>query len=542
MSTAIALNATSRLPATFAHILSTPSDAKVEQLWWQFQGEDKRIKETLALFKGGRLSTALNLLLRSSQSDLNAHVNCAINGASYDGANKILQQEFWSKALNLTDVLYHMPTTRKLEWKKSIEEFNFPEFTLENLVSTLSTLLSERDMFVAERVDGVFKALSGDHLTNSPSGFYKRMILARVHDKGSASSSQTSYINDLRIVIARLTGREGEDRMGTYHLVEKLTQNQHTGQWVNIDGGAIKLRVYKKGTCHLEVHPDLAWQLNEILALLYPKAIPSEFRQKPKKKVVEFHLSQRLIGFDVLDALREVGPAYERDERHYRGKQKENTFTPRYPYSMDKHLREKVCEVLRSIGGAELKHHEFEFDYDPTDVLDEIFLTGSLPDHVSHQFFETPEPLAKRMCAKLGQLAGGKLLEPQAGQASLARFLVGDITCVEVSKLHCKILEAKGFKKVINADFLKWATQAFATGTLFDAIVMNPPYSIGRSTAHLEAAFSLLDNKGMLVALVTEAVARKFVAPGFEKEIEVVSYEEFKGVSVDLCIMTLTPH
>lgn len=483
----------------------------------------------------------MNLLLRSSQNDLNAHINCNINGASYVSANKILQQEYWQKALNLTDVLYHMPTKRKHDWNESIKAFEFPEFTLENLISTLSTLLSERDMFVAERVDGVFKALSGEHLTNSPSGFYKRMILANVHDKGSANSSQTSYITDLRIVIARLTGRDGEDRMGTYHLVGKLANSKHTGQWINVDGGSVRIRVYKKGTAHLEVHPDLAWRLNKILALLYPKSIPSEFRQKPKKNIKDFVLSQKLIGFDVLDALREVGPAYERVEKFMaRGKRKVNTFTPRHPHSMDKHLRAKVCGILRSIGGVELEHYEFMFDYDPTDVLDEIFLTGSLPDHVSHQFFETPESLSKRMCEKLGQLSGGKLLEPQAGQGSLAKFLVGDITCVEVSKLHCKILESKGFKKVVNADFLKWAEQESLSTTVFDAIVMNPPYSQGRSTAHLDAAFCLLSKSGILVALVTQAVARKFVAPRFNKEIEDVTYDEFKGVSVDLCIMTLT--
>jgi hypothetical protein len=543
MSTAIALNIPSKLPANFARMLSTPSEAKVEQLFWHYKSEDKRLVETLTLFKDGRLSCALNLLLRSSKNDHNELINCSINGASYESANKILQQEYWQKALNLTDVMYHMPTNRRYSWRESIKNFDFPVFNLDNLISTLSTLLMERDMFVAERVDGVFKALSKSHITNEPQGFYKRMILANVHNGGSANSSMTSYITDLRIVVARLTGRKGEDRMSSYRLVETLANNKNTGQWVDVDGGAIRIRVYKKGTAHLEVHPDLAWQFNEILALLYPKAIPSNFRQKPKKTIKEFHLSQNLIGFDVLEHISEIAPAYERTHRAgYRGAKKPNIWTPRYPHSIDKHLREKVCAILRSIGGVELAHYEFEFDYDPSEVLETIYLTGSLPDYVSHQFYETPDALAQRAAGKLNQLKGSRILEPSAGQGSLAKHLKGDITCIEVSALHCKILALKGFSNVIQADFLKWAETARISGTTFNKILMNPPYSQGRATAHLDAAFSLLEKAGTMISITTIAVANRFVPDGFTKDIEPLEREDFKGVSVELCIMTLTPN
>ena len=41
---------------------------------------------------------------------------------------------------------------------------------------------------------------------------------------------------------------------------------------------------HKKGTAHFEIHPDMAWKLNCVLASMHPMAIPAEFRQKPKKQ------------------------------------------------------------------------------------------------------------------------------------------------------------------------------------------------------------------------------------------------------------------
>lgn len=48
-------------------------------------------------------------------------------------------------------------------------------------------------------------------------------------------------------------------------------------------------------------------------------------------------------------------------------------------------------------------------------------------------------------------------------------------TCVEISELHAKVLQAKGFANVINADFIEWAVSA----PKFDRVVMNP-FSDGR--------------------------------------------------------------
>ena len=540
-NTALALQSHSNLPTQFAKMLDTPSEPKVEQLHWRFAAEKNRLNEAFETVTCPNLKSSISLLLRSSLSDLNEQTNCSLFNASIENAQKILQQEYWEKALALTDVKFHMPTNRRVEWQENIRAFNFPEFTLENLYSTLSTLLLERDKFIAERVEGVFKELSDDHVTNCPQGFYKRMILKDIHDQLSPCTTRVGYINDLRIVIGRFLGRENDNVISSYDLIRRLMKR--TGEWVEIDGGSIKIKVYKKGTCHLEIHPDLAWQLNEILAMLFPRAIPPEFRTKTARTVKAFNLSQTLLNHDVVNALGEMQPVYERVDSNSRlgrrGKRIENRFEPRYAYSMDKHLLAKVSDVLKALGGIEHKHHEFQFDYDPTAIIEQVYLEGRIPDKYSHQFYPTPKPLAKRMADMLGDVDGLKL-EPSAGQGALASEMGPNATLVEVSQLQCNILKEKGFENVICADFLQWSKKMVKTNTRYDGILMNPPFSEGRAEQHLNAAVSLLTAEGKLVALVTLPTAERYKAHGMTKKVTAISKQDFKGVSVDLAILELT--
>ena len=70
--------------------------------------------------------------------------------------------------------------------------------------------------------------------------------------------------------------------------------------------------------------------------------------------------------------------------------------------------------------------------------------------------------------------------------------------CVEISPLHCRVLEAKGLT-VEQADFIKWAE---ITNQRFDKVVMNPPFSEGRAKAHVESAATLVNMGGRLVAIL----------------------------------------
>ena len=176
-----------------------------------------------------------------------------------------------------------MPGTRRSGHK-------CPDFDEATVRATLEDLLGQRHTFLAERVDGIFRGLSGEHVTNSPSGFGKRMIVSCVlNDMGYENSSKCGLINDLRCVIGRFMGR---DEPG---------YNASTGSIRCAAAGANGCRLMGRpqsspvpqGTAHIEVHPDVAWRLNSILAHLYPLAIPAQFRQRPARKPKNVLLIQR---------------------------------------------------------------------------------------------------------------------------------------------------------------------------------------------------------------------------------------------------------
>ena len=147
----------------------------------------------------------------------------------------------------------------------------------------MENLLQQRATFFSERVDGIFRGLSGEHVTNSPAGFSKKMILANVLRDGYVCEHKGGLISDLRGVVGRLSGRGEPSVYGTRQLIGKL-HRQYPGKKVALDGGAFYVTVYKNGNAHFEVTPEVAVELNSILAHLYPLAIPCLLYTSPSPR------------------------------------------------------------------------------------------------------------------------------------------------------------------------------------------------------------------------------------------------------------------
>lgn len=192
-------------------------------------------------------------------------------------ALKVLQAEYWQKVINMTDVLQSMPAEKRSELHEQIRTHKTPDFTPEIVFETINSLLMQRGKFFAQKVDGIFRNLSGEHVTNSPMAFKKRMILSRVTDEWhSANWQKCDIIDDFREVVARILGRDWKnDQRRTSNDINHIVKDKEAfGEWFEFDGGAFKMRCYKVGTAHLEVHPDVAIELNKILGELYPSVIP----------------------------------------------------------------------------------------------------------------------------------------------------------------------------------------------------------------------------------------------------------------------------
>lgn len=452
-----------------------------------------------------------------------------------DKALAALHADYWDKALRLTDVLECMPQKRRDEWYELIRSHATPPFEDEAVYLTLQDMLNSRERFLAERVEGIFRALSGEHVTNSPAAFGKRMIIYVMTSYGTTNYTNEGHITDLRKIIARFMWRDEPSGFGVTTRVIQAAMAQ-TGEWLAIDGGAMRIRCYKKGTAHLEIHPDMAWRLNAILALLYPSAIPAEFRTAPKRKPRDIELIQKPIPFTVISALCEASEyALLVEDARYRRVRNPVRNSLALKCSLDKFTARQAGEVLEAIGGVRQKLGYYQFDYDPKRVLNEVIASGCIPDHKSHQFYPTPSELAELAVSYADLQDGMTSLEPSAGHGGLADHMhVGVTTCVEVSDLHCQILQEKGHRW-IGGDFLK-----LDITDRFDRVVMNPPFSDGRWQDHVEHAAKLLNSGGKLVAIVPVSAWDKYHLDGYH--IEWMSKHEgaFSGTSVSVAMMRVT--
>lgn len=462
---------------------------------------------------------------------------------SREGAVAALNADYWNRALKLTDVLDCMPQKRRDEWYTQIREMKTPDFEEETVRSTLADMLAMRSKFFAERVDGLFRALSGEHVTNRPEGFGKRMIIGHVISSfGTVEYSRCGYINDLRAVIAKFMGREELKYNATDDVIKAA--RRHNGEWMNVDGGALRIRVYNGvGTAHLEVHPDMAWRLNCVLASLYPLAIPPKFRSRPKR-TKEHALINRPLPFSVvctIAAMQELKRRVQHTIRdHFVTVPNTRTFRN---WDVDPAIQAEVGKVLEAVGAVELREGRmvyWQFDYQPDDVIDEIVCSGCIPDHKSHQFYPTPATVAEIAIEMARIEPGHNCLEPSAGHGGLADLMPKTTTCVEVSSLHCQILRAKGYESVIEGDFIDWSWHTTCAGTRFDRVVMNPPFSDGRWQAHLSAAAQLVKPGGRLVAILPASARGKDLLPGWACEWSGTIVNEFAGTSVAVVILAAT--
>ena len=431
-------------------------------------------------------------------------------------AIKAIDAKYWQLAMHLTNVLDFMPTEKRNDWHNQIHEHKTPEFTLETVKATLTDMLMSRERYNAERVDGLFRALSGYHVTNRPQGFSKRMIIAYMYAYGSVSYERAGYIHDLRLVIARIMERPSSNTfVSTRTDLDLIPRN---GEWHDFDGGAFRLRCYKIGTMHFEVHPNIAWQLNKILAFLHPMAIPAEFRTKPKRKPKAHRLSHDLVSFEVLADL---------DRLKYQN-------GTNVIWWLD-NILPKTEEILTYIGGVK-KGKEFHFDYDVSQVLAELRRTGAIPERKSHQYYPTPDNVAIDAVEIAGIQIGDTILEPSAGQGGIVKHVpIGNkTTCIEISNLHCDILRTKfPWTTVINKDFLK------QTDCKFNKIILNPPFSCGRAKEHIQHAATMLEHKGFIVAILPASNKGKIIVDGMTHEYSKVYHNEFQGCSVDVVILKL---
>jgi hypothetical protein len=417
----------------------------------------------------------------------------------YDKAKDVLNSEMWDKTIKMTNVLKYMPAEDRNKWSNDIHEYNTPDFDKEIVVPTIQNLLISQDNFFAKKVDGIFRNLSGEHVTNSPNGFNKKMIISNILTSyNHPNSDKTAFIDDLRFSISKIIGIKNNDfeNRRTYDDINNILNSEQFGKWFSIDGGLLRLKLFKKGTAHLEVFPSVAIKLNQILATLYPMAIPAKHREI-NKKVKEFKLEKDFLSSSVLSELDNMIQKLRRGKSFFY-----------YPTRLKSDDNKKIKEIIQLIDGTFVDNY-LSFSYDPTNVLMSIKMQGYIPERQSHQFYPTEESLSELAIEMLKIEKFDKVLEPSAGNGRLVDKLTWmhkqRITCLDISKTQYEILKEKGYKAQC-IDFLKYSINE---ESLFSKIIMNPPFTKGQAKLHVEKALKHLDEEGKMIAIIPSSLRNK---------------------------------
>ncbi|PSV00634.1 DUF4942 domain-containing protein [Photobacterium kishitanii] len=464
-----------------------------------------------------------------------------------ENAIKACDADFWNNILTETNSFEAMPISTKNKWSAQILNLDVPTFDEESIVSTLNDVFSSRINYFAMRVDEVFRALSGEHVTNRPEGFTKRIIIANAVD----SSVKNEHINNLRNAIQTLLGkaRIGEDVSIKCKGMLTSLQSQTPGKYHLVDGGSLKIKAFLNGNVHIEMTEEIAIDLNQILAAMHPLAIPNKFKEHRKNRTEKnFYLEQSLVPNEVVDLLSSIS-YYLIGERHS-DRPRQIIHWNKRDYSNDANTFIKNM-LLDDLNLREIEIYEgaatgYEYSQNINDIkniFEFILNTRTIPDYKSHQYYPSKENVAQAAIDML-EYDNDELtiLEPQAGKGHLARMVKQEhLTCVEISTLNCLFLKALGHKhKVINEDFISFAQKAAQTGKKWDRILTNPPFSKGRAMLHIKASLSLLSKKGVVSAILPSSFRGKQLFEGYHCKWHDKTFSgEFEKTNTSVAIVSI---
>lgn len=433
-----------------------------------------------------------------------------------------LKKHYWTKVLEQSGVLAYLPLDDCEARKRDLEGRNeIPPFTQEAVLSELECYLREAKTVFAQRIDGVFKSLSGSHVTNLPQAFAKTMIIPDIKSCYVSDGGKAASIHELRVIIAILRGGYASassiSTKSTTVILEKLKSNP--GKWHLIDGGHIEIKLYKKNTCHIRLSMERVHDLNAFLAFLYPNTLAPINRQVYSHVVVSDKVRpmNSCLSYDARTSLStaKVGYGYVLNPNR-RNKLREPALLrgPEYGYVLELGISclglSELIGLFRLISTSVTKYTdkvEVKFDYDPKDIIDELIRNGEYPEQASHQFYPSTERVKEMVADCLDVKPWHHCAEFSAGTGVLASLLpLKQTTCVEINPLNCRVLKAKGFGEVHMADFIS----QYKSDLRFDIVIGNPPWNNGQDKAHLIKACTQLTSKANLV-YVLPASASKYI-------------------------------
>lgn len=209
-----------------------------------------------------------------------------------------------------------------------------------------------------------------------------------------------------------------------------------------------------------------------------------------------------------------------------------------------------VNKVLEALGGKwNRKAGGHTFDYDPSEKIEDIILTGEYTDaKKDYQFFPTPPELAEYLCDLTEIDETTTVLEPSCGKGNIAdaawKRNPARLLGIELNDDLKPLLVDKPYEVLIGQDFLSYSEETW------DRIVMNPPFSKCQDRTHILKAYERLTPSGILVSVASSSILwrtdnrsevfRDFLS-GVHATIEELDEGAFKesGTMVRTCIVKI---
>ena len=209
-----------------------------------------------------------------------------------------------------------------------------------------------------------------------------------------------------------------------------------------------------------------------------------------------------------------------------------------------------VNKVLEALGGKwNRKAGGHTFDYDPSEKIEDIILTGEYTDaKKDYQFFPTPPKLAEYLCDLTEIDETTTVLEPSCGKGNIAdaawKRNPARLLGIEFNDDLKPLLVDKPYEVLIGQDFLSYSEETW------DRIVMNPPFSKCQDRTHILKAYERLTPGGILVSVASSSILwrtdnrsevfRDFLS-GVHATIEELDEGAFKesGTMVRTCIVKI---
>lgn len=177
------------------------------------------------------------------------------------------------------------------------------------------------------------------------------------------------------------------------------------------------------------------------------------------------------------------------------------------PGTLDRQLYVKVNKVLEAAGGKwdkKEKCHVFECDAESR--VEQMIATGDIEvPKDEFNYFPTPRKIVDILIEESNLKTGMSVLEPSAGQGSIANVCAkygAEVDCYELMGANFKKLsENSELRNLKHGDFLLQQPEA-----IYDRVIMNPPFLKQADIKHVTHALKFLKTGGKLVAVMSGGV------------------------------------